>query len=707
MAETASFSGSPYPGLRSFRIDESDIFFGREEQTDALLKTLQETRFLAVVGPSGCGKSSLVRAGLLAALETGFIARAGSRWRIAEMRPGDRPMARLAASLPVPSVLGPDDAGTSLALREAVLRRGPRGLIEATREASLPPGDNVLLLVDQFEEIFRFRGRGNSDEADAFVALLLASAHQDERPIYVVITMRSDFLGDCTVFRGLPEAINGSQYLTPRLTREQCQQAITGPARVFGGRVDGPLVNRLLNDFGPDPDQLPLLQHALMRMWDLAAGQTSGEGGAARGGVTLTLDDYGRLGGLNRALSDHADETMRSLSAPQREIAKVMFRRLTERGIGKRDTRAPAKLGDIAEVAGVEVESVLPVVEAFRRPDRSFVGPPVGTPITADTLLDIGHESLIRQWRMLAEWVDLESRSSTMYGRMLQWAHLWSAGEAALWRNPDLERALRWEQSEHPTPAWARRYGTAEEFELAMRFLRASEAAWREEERKQNEERQLRYQEDVERQTREEREKRLVAEAKVGRASRRIAIVTTVLMVVLALGWAKAWLNAREAQTERMRSEKEAQAASEARGRAEYLLKRLTNSERIKRAFLTNDAAAIKQLVEENSPLSTLFGARRQALGWKTGSGQPVYRWDLYPLPEALDGPLRGATQISYFMDHPTFNQKLLTAGPGDRFTASYNGWGCLSKVYVLIEYASPDTPPQAISYPMCDVLKE
>ncbi len=97
MAEPALFSGSPYPGLRSFRVDESDIFFGREEQTDALLKTLQETRFLAVVGPSGCGKSSLVRAGMLAALETGFIARAGSRWRIAEMRPGDGPMTRARA----------------------------------------------------------------------------------------------------------------------------------------------------------------------------------------------------------------------------------------------------------------------------------------------------------------------------------------------------------------------------------------------------------------------------------------------------------------------------------------------------------------------------------------------------------------------------------------------------------------------------------
>jgi hypothetical protein len=703
VAEPA-FSRSPYPGLRSFRLDESDIFFGREEQTDALLKKLQETRFLAVVGPSGCGKSSLVRAGMMAALETGFITRAGSGWRMAEMRPGDRPLGRLAEALTDPAVLGLDGADTSLALREAALRRGPRGLVEVVQEAALPPHDNLLLLVDQFEEIFRFRGRGNDDEADAFVALLLASVQQPERPIYVVITMRSDFLGDCTVFRGLPEAINDSQYLTPRLTREQCRQAIVGPARVFDGRVDPPLVNRLLNDFGPDPDQLPLLQHALMRMWDHAMRRPAGAGSDA--GATLTVDDYRHLGGLNRALSDHADETLSELTPAQREIAQVMFRRLTERGIGKRDTRAPAKLGDIAQVAGVGVEQVLPVVEAFRRPDRSFVGPPVGTPITADTPLDIGHESLIRQWRALAEWVDRESRSSTMYARLRQWAHLWRAGEAALWRNPDLERALRWEQSEHPTVAWARRYGGAEEFELAMKFLRESETAWREELRRQETEQARRYQEEIDRQTREERDKRLLAEAKAGRASRRIAIVTTILMVVAAAAGAKAWLNANEAKTERMRSDEAARTAEEARARAERLLERLTNAERIKRAFLTNDATAIARYAEENSPLSTLFGARRSPLGWKMADGRPVYRYELFPLPDALTGLLRGATQISYFMNHATFEQKLLTAGVGDRFTASYNGWGCLSVVYVLIEYADPDTAPQALTYPMCDSLQ-
>ena len=173
-----------------------------------------------MVGPSGCGKSSLVRAGLIAALETGFLADAGAGWRIAEMRPGDRPLARLAAALLAPSALGPERGmdASEVAIGHAMLRRGPLGLVEILRETQLPARENLLLLIDQFEEIFRFREQGSAADADAFVALLLASFAQREVPIYVVLTMRSDFLGDCALFTGLPEAINDGQYLTPRLS---------------------------------------------------------------------------------------------------------------------------------------------------------------------------------------------------------------------------------------------------------------------------------------------------------------------------------------------------------------------------------------------------------------------------------------------------------------------------------------------------------
>lgn len=487
------FSAAPYPGLRPFLQTEADIFFGREEQVDQLLKKLQNSHFLAVVGPSGCGKSSLVRAGMITALRAGFLTEAGARWRVAEMRPGERPLARLAESLVAPSALGtergqdPDAAAFLL----ATLRRGPLGLLEALRETPLPEHVNLLLLVDQFEELFRFREEGNAEEADAFVALLLATAAQSQVPIYIVLTMRTDYLGRCALFSGLPEAMSESQFLTPRMTRAQSEAAIVKPARNFDGRIDPALVNRLLNDLGTDPNQLPLLQHCLMRMWAQATNEQkaakphSGEDATSDAGqtaaLTITLEHYNQVGGLNKALSDHADEVLkRSLDAEQQRIAQVMFRRLTERSDAQRDTRRPSRLDDVASVAGVDWTEVATVVEVFRQPERSFIMPPEGVTLEPETRLDISHESLISLWQTLNEWVVEESRAAADYERLKKDARLWKFDGYDLLGENNLRKALEWKSTQTPTAAWARRYGSAEDYALTMEFLNNSEAAWAE-----------------------------------------------------------------------------------------------------------------------------------------------------------------------------------------------------------------------------------
>jgi energy-coupling factor transporter ATP-binding protein EcfA2 len=259
---------NPFPGLRPFEADEDHLFFGREGQTDELLRRLRSHRFLAVVGTSGSGKSSLVRAGLLPALYSGFMAGVGSSWRVALLRPGNAPIANLAVALNHPDVLGlvGEEARlqtiiTETIITETILRRGGLGLVEAVQQARLPADENLLVVVDQFEELFRFKKDAHQtdsgDEAAAFVKLLLEAAQQLVQPIYVVLTMRSDFLGDCAQFRDLPEAMNDSQYLTPRLTRDQLQQAIAAPVAVGGATIAPRLVSRLLNDVGDNPDQLP------------------------------------------------------------------------------------------------------------------------------------------------------------------------------------------------------------------------------------------------------------------------------------------------------------------------------------------------------------------------------------------------------------------------------------------------------------------
>jgi hypothetical protein len=477
---------SPYPGLRPFDVDESHLFFGREEQTDEVLQRLHATHFLGVVGPSGCGKSSLVRAGMIAALGAGFMVAAGSRWQFAIMRPESHPIHSLAKALVEQTLIGSQEADKQIAIGflEATLRRGPLGVVEALRDTPLPADTNLLILVDQFEEIFRFEREGGSDEADAFVSLLLETARQREVPVYVVITMRSDFFGDCAIFEGLPEALNESQYLTPRLTREQRKDAIVGPARVFGGDVSPDLVNRLLNQMGTDPDQLPLMQHLLMRMWTWrfplrkrgnGLGTTYTATELARAGRELTIADCDAVGGLEHALSRHADEAFEELDDRQKAIVETLFRLLSERAPGNRDIRRPTPAGEVAALAGASLDELVAVVEAFRAPGRSFLVPAFPEPIGADRVLDITHESLIRQWDRLREWADDEERSAEVYRRLAETASLWQQGKSALWQSPDLEVALDWRAREKPTALWAKRYGG--DFPLAMAFLGESEQA--------------------------------------------------------------------------------------------------------------------------------------------------------------------------------------------------------------------------------------
>jgi ABC-type dipeptide/oligopeptide/nickel transport system ATPase component len=216
---TALSAEQPYPGLRPFDLGDEAFFFGREAQTRALREKLKVSRLIAVVGRSGCGKSSLVRAGLVPQLLQERGSDDTPSWRIATFRPQGRPMRELADALlrlKAEMRLGPSDGDNAemQALRasrmEAMLRRNSLGLVDAARELKLDAAAGLLIIVDQFEEIFRFEGvRGSdADEATAFVRLLLAAVHAASPRVYVMLTMRLDFLGDCARFQGLPEALS-------------------------------------------------------------------------------------------------------------------------------------------------------------------------------------------------------------------------------------------------------------------------------------------------------------------------------------------------------------------------------------------------------------------------------------------------------------------------------------------------------------------
>ena len=258
---------NPYPGLRPFDTSDADRFFGRRQQIAELVARLDEVPFIAVAGTSGCGKSSLVRAGLLNALAHPTPPDRQPAWRSAVMRPGNRPIANLAECLqPLVSPADPADAARINALYG---RLSLGGLALADEVCRTVDGTvtRLLIVVEQFEEIFRYQRMSSADEASAFVKLLLNAAVDPAAAISVVVTLRSETLGLCADFRDLPEAINRGLYLVPKLTREQRKDAIVKPAELRGAAVAPRLVQRLLNDVSDSFDDLPVMQHVLARTW--------------------------------------------------------------------------------------------------------------------------------------------------------------------------------------------------------------------------------------------------------------------------------------------------------------------------------------------------------------------------------------------------------------------------------------------------------
>ena len=456
---------NPFVGLRPFESDETLLFFGRQQQTLDLLKRLHEFNFVGVTGTSGSGKSSLVRAGVIPRLKAGYLVNDRDHWIVAICKPGHSPICNLAEELL--RQLPPQTTYANAAELEVRLKQGGIKVLLELLQPTLNQNINLFILVDQFEEIFRFalsqEDYDKKDEAIEFVNLLLQLAEKKELPIYVTLTMRSDFFGDCAQIFGLPEALNQSQYLVPRLTRQQLKIAIEGPVRLYRGNIDNGLITRLLNDVEQVKDELPLLQHALMRMWELDEGTEKG---------TITISDYEAIGGLQMALSNHAEEALTVMTDEEKMITKKIFQSLTAIDEKGRKVRRPARVSELVTLTGKDEAYLLIIIDRFIQGKRNFLIK-YSSQNSDEIYIDISHESLIRQWGTLNIWVEDEAEAATLYQKLINACNDHKLGNKAVLSGPELHQMQLWFKTVNPTKAWAQRY--SHNFEDHVAYLKKSE----------------------------------------------------------------------------------------------------------------------------------------------------------------------------------------------------------------------------------------
>jgi WD40 repeat protein len=428
---------NPYPGLRPFEESDASRFFGRDQEIEQLLGLLSSRRFVAVLGVSGSGKSSLVRAGVVPVLRTGVAPAPALQgtWRIVIITPGGDPIAALreGVAAAIPGCRFPQNLD-SFSLSECA-------------KAGLRPGEKLVVFVDQFEEIFAFRrdsaSRDGGNEATLFVNLLLNAVDRGDTPVYVVLAMRSDYLGEAVQFRGLPDAMNDGHYLVPRMTRHQQETAIVQPLEEANVAIDTALVQRLLNDSAADPDHLPVLQHMLKRLWENWAGRPPGGG--------IGPQDYEDVGAWQGALSQDADSVLRQFRNPEEEAGiRRLFQWITDKGTGAKPVRHPARFGDLVRATRLPETKLREIVTAFQKHDLLRR---CGAAIENDTLIDLPHESVAWRWKRLSNWIDEEAE------RAARWRFI---AESARVKNPltgsALGEAISLRALIDQCPPWRERY---------------------------------------------------------------------------------------------------------------------------------------------------------------------------------------------------------------------------------------------------------
>lgn len=562
---------NPFPGLRPFTPDESDLFFGRDNESEEIARKLISNGFVAVLGPSGSGKSSLVQCGLFSRIRK-ISASEGIAWRTLHLSPGNDPFSNLADLLL--SAAGQDkkdqDQKNEII---SILKNEPDGINEALNILKIKSGEKLLLFVDQFEELLRLVTLGSGFDllAERFVSLLVNTAGIRNGRTFIVLAMRSDLLAECARYKGLTQLVNSSNFLIPRMTRENFREAIVGPVKYAGATIDPDLVEKILDELEEQPDQLPVLQHALMRTW--TRWQELDDPGRP-----INYSDYLAVGTITDAISKHGDEVYDRLDPHEKIICEKLFKTITGKSPENKGIRRPLDLQTIRASLQFSYEDLIKVIEAFRAPSISFLSPGFDIPIDETSVIDLSHESLINLWTRLKAWVDEEAESAGMYLRISEYSSLYQQGKAGLLKQPELQLALNWREKQKPDILWARRYNPA--FERAMVYLRTSEKEYLEAEERKSRLQRWRI-----------KRTRIISSILAG-----VAIVTALLLLFAVMG--KLSSDARRKDAERQKQEASAQKTL-AEEYAAIVLKKSVESDSAAEAARANEMR-IRKLLESS-----------------------------------------------------------------------------------------------------------
>jgi WD40 repeat protein len=415
----------PYKGLSAFQEVDAPFYFGRESFVDALEQAIRARKLVAViVGSSGSGKSSALLAGLLPRLRK----EAGNQFAI--LRPSSQPFYALAgAIMPLlePGLSEIDRLIETRKLAEA-LTKGEVSLPQVVRRIleKTPATRQVVLIIDQFEELYTLCPEEQAQKAliDELLATVAIAKESRAGSVVILLTLRADFMGQALAYRPFADALQDASLLMGPMTRQELHQAIEKPAEMQGAAFEAGLVERILDDVGEKPGNLPLLEFTLTQLWER---QTDG---------WLTHADYEAMGCIEGALASYADQVYEQLTPEEQEHARRALELLVQPGEGTEDTRRIATHEELGDENWTLIR---------RLADRRLVV--TGRDAQGRETAEVVHEALIQKWGRFQEWLSQDRENLRLHRHLAEAAEEWLRSEkdaSLLYRGARLAQAREW-----------------------------------------------------------------------------------------------------------------------------------------------------------------------------------------------------------------------------------------------------------------------